>query len=167
MKPLGRPSAGAAILWGLLLGSACVDTALGLVVTLRSAEVSLDAAEVLSVDLVLDVRVGEHALAGDDFVVPRAGIVVVDGDPVGEINLDRPEGFDGRLEPGESAVVRIAGRSLPGAFPRARELLCSGAAVEVVVTWTAREQPDDPLDPPLMSMGSASLVTTDVRCAGS
>lgn len=148
-----------------LLGVGCIDTALSLVVELRSAQVSLDAEDVLAVDLVLDVRVGEHALAGDDFVVPRAGIVVSGGDPVAEINLERPEGFDGRLEPGESTVVRISGRSLPGAFPRARELICGGAPLEVVVTWTAREQPDDPLDPPLMSMGSASIVTTDVSCA--
>ncbi len=161
MSRWGRRSLG---LLAVLFGAGCIDTALSLVVEVRSAEVAFDGADVLAVDLVVDVRVGEHALAGDDFVVPRAGILVADGDPVGEINLERPEGFVGRLEPGESTVVRVSGRSLPGAFPRARELICGGAALEVVVSWTAREQPDDPLDPPLMSMGSASIVTTDVSC---
>ena len=80
------------------------------------------------------------------------------------MNLERPEGFVGRLEPGESVEVRIAGRTMPGAYPRARALLCDSNPVEVVVTWTAREQPDDPLDPPLMSMGTAGLETSSVTC---
>jgi len=148
----------------LVLCVACVDTAPGLVVEATSASVRVTGSadgDVVGVDLVLDVRVGKHALAGDDFILPRASLFV-DGAPIADVNLDRPEGFVGRLEPGESTTVSIEGESFPGAFPSARGSLC-GAAIEVVVDWQAETQTDDPLDPPISQLGSATT-TASATC---
>ncbi|MEM9070695.1 MAG: hypothetical protein AAGE52_19465 [Myxococcota bacterium] len=146
-----------------LFSGSCVDTALSLVVDVREATIVVESDDEVSVDLTLDVRVGRFALAGDDFVVPRAGILV-DEIGVTEVVLNRPEGFDGRLEPGESTVVRIQGTAPASAAPTARAQLCGGGSATVLVTWIADEQPDDPLDPPIRSMGNASLDTSMIVC---
>ncbi len=78
--------------------------------------------------------------------------------------LDRPEGFTGRLEPGEDTEVVSLGSVDLAAYPGARELLCSGAEVTFLLGWQAAEQPDDPLDPPIMSFGNAEGSTRDVTC---
>ena len=146
-------------------GASCVDTELSLDMQLRSAAITVQADDTITLDLVADVRVGKHALSGDSFIVARADLVLVDDTPVALVSLDRPDGFEGRLEPGESVRIEIAGRSPAGAFPNARMLLCSGGDVRVTATWQAEEQADDPLDPPIMSFGTAILETDDVTCA--
>jgi len=154
---------------GLVLAAApsggCVDTELSLDAQVRAASVTLGADDVIEVELEMDVRVGKYAIAGDDFVIPQVGLFVGDA-PVAEVNLERPEGFDGRLEPGESTTVTLRGATLPGAYPAARGVLCGGGEVEVTVVaeWTAQQQPDDPLDPPIMSFGVAEGSTRDVGC---
>lgn len=145
-------------------GASCVDTELSLDMQLRSAAITVQADDTILVDLVADVRVGKHALSGDNFIVSRADLILVSGEPVGQVVLERPEGFDGRLEPGESTTITISGTSPAGAFPDARSLLCSGQEVQVSATWQAEEQADDPLDPPIMSFGSAILDTDNVNC---
>lgn len=146
-------------------GASCVDTELSVDMTLRSASITVQPDDAVAIDLVANVRVGKHALSGDNFAVARADLVLVTGEPVAQIVLELPEGFMGRLEPGESATLMIRGTSPVGAFPNARSLLCSGAAeVEVSATWQAEQQANDPLDPPIMSFGTAILDTDDVSC---
>ena len=150
----------------LLALAACVDTALTLVVELEDATVHVrdeGAGEVLRTDLTVFVRVGKYALGGDDFILPEAQLFVGEV-PVAEINLDRPEGFDGTLEPGESTTVQITGSVSTAAYPEARSQLCGASSVTVLVLWTADQQPDDPLDPPTRQMGTATLDTTDIQC---
>ena len=148
--------------WLALVGLiACIDTALGLVVEVGSADV-LVAADTLEVNVSCDVRVGTHALAGDDFTLPMASIFVGDL-PVAEINLNRPAMFTGRLEPGESRTIEVDGQATLTAFPNARDQLCGASEATVVVQWIAEEQPDDPLDPPLRSAGTANGSAT-IRC---
>ncbi len=148
----------AALLLLCPLLTSCVDTELGLEVVVTSADVIVTGTaegDALSVDLTLNVRVGTYALAGNDFIVPRAGLFA-DGDPVGELNLERPADFSGTLAPGESTTVRIMGSAPADAFPAARSALCEGAAIEVLVTWQADTRPDDPTDDPVREMGNAA-----------
>lgn len=148
------------------VGPGCIDTALSLVVELEDATVYVrdeGAGEVLRTDLTVFVRVGKYALAGDDFILPEAQLFVGEV-PVAEINLDRPEGFDGTLEPGESTTVQITGSVSTAAYPEARSQLCGADTVTALVLYTADQQPDDPLDPPNRQMGTATLDTSDIRC---
>lgn len=140
---------------------ACIDTALSLVVDVESASGDLGA-DTLSIEVRSTVRVGTYALAGDDFILPRATLFS-QGSAAAEVVLERPEGFDGRLEPGEETTVISRGTSDLADYPRARELLCAGSDVTVLLGWQAAEQPDDPLDPPIMSFGNAEGVAT-IRC---
>lgn len=150
----------------LLALAGCIDTALSLVVELEDATVHVrdeGEGEVLRTDLRVFVRVGKHALGGDDFILPEAQLFVGEV-PVAEINLDRPEGFDGTLDPGESTTVQITGSVSAAAFPEARSQLCGAASVTALVLWTAEPQPEDPLDPPSRQMGTATVDTSDIRC---
>lgn len=144
----------------LLLLCAC-DTELSLAVEVVSATAGVRG-DVIEIEVVCDVRVGTYALAGDDFILPQA-IIVVDGIPVAEVALERPEGFSGRLEPGESTQVVTQGTVPLIAFPATRERVCGQSTVEVSVEYRADQQPDDPLDPPIGSVGSAQGQAT-VRC---
>lgn len=149
---------GAALL--LLLFCAC-DTELSLAVEVTSATAGVRA-DTIEVEVTCDVRVGRFALAGDDFILPQAAIVV-DGVPVAEVVLERPEGFDGRLEPGQSTVVETRGSIPLSAFPSTRDAVCGQSNVEVSVQYEAAQQPDDPLDPPIRALGAAQGEAT-VRC---
>ena len=156
---------GASIMAAALCG-ACIDTELGLVVELESASIRVHdegAGPVVRVNVDVFVRVGNHALAGDSFVLPEVS-VFRDEAPVAQINLERPEDFVGRLEPGESTTVRLTGSAPVSAFPAAAEL-CDASAVEVVIQWTADTQAEDPLDPPNRQMGSSTTNTFDVDCS--
>lgn len=144
----------------LLLFCAC-DTELSLAVEIASATAGVSG-DTIEIEVVCDVRVGTYALAGDDFTLPRASIVV-DDVPVAEVLLERPEGFNGRLEPGESTQVVTRGTVPLSAFPATRESVCAQSVVEVSVQYQAEQQPDDPLDPPLRAIGSAQGEAT-VRC---
>ena len=145
----------------MLSSTSCIDTELGLAVDVTGASVSVDATDI-SVELTCDVRVGTYALAGDDFILPRAGIFVGEV-PVAELNLERPVGFDGRLEPGESTTVTLVGSAGIDAYPSAPGQLCGASAAEVTVNWVADQQADDPLDPPIRDMGTA-VGTATIRC---
>jgi hypothetical protein len=144
----------------ILLLCAC-DTELSLAVEVTSATAGVRA-ETIEIEVVCDVRVGTYALAGDDFILPQASIVV-DGVPVAEVVLERPEGFSGRLEPGESTQVSTRGSIPLSAFPSTRESVCGRGSVDVLVQYQAAQQPDDPLDPPIRAIGSA-LGDATVRC---
>lgn len=149
-----------------LLGLACVDTALSLVVELEDASVFVrdeGAGEVIRTDLSVFVRVGKYALGGDDFILPEAQVFVGEV-PVAQVTLERPEGFDGTLEPGESTTVQITGSVSTAAYPEARSQLCGAASATVLVLWTADQQPDDPLDPPNRQMGTATVDTSAIAC---
>ncbi len=144
----------------------CIDTALSLVVELEEATVYVrdeGAGEVIRTDLTVFVRVGKHALAGDDFILPEAQLFVGEV-PVAQISLERPEGFDGTLEPGESTTVQITGSVSTAAYPEARSQLCGADVATALVLWTADQQPDDPLDPPNRQMGTATLDTSAIVC---
>ena len=71
---------------------------------------------------------------------------------------------DRRLEPGEETDVSVMGVSSAGAFPAARDQLCAAGEVTVVLDYQADQQPDDPLDPPLMALGNATTTTMSVTC---
>ncbi|MFK8001158.1 MAG: hypothetical protein AB8H86_16310 [Polyangiales bacterium] len=144
----------------LLLLCAC-DTELSLAVEVASATAGVRG-DVVEIEVVCDVRVGTYALAGDDFILPQASIVV-DGVPVAEVSLERPEGFSGRLEPGESTQVTTQGSVPLSAFPSTRDRVCGQSVVEVSVQYQAEQQPDDPLDPPVRAIGAAQGEAT-VRC---
>jgi len=163
---INRRSFGRCAFVALLVAVGCIDTALSLVVELEGATVHVrdeGAGEVLRTDLTVFVRVGKRALAGDDFILPEAQLFVGET-PVAEINLERPEGFDGTLEPGDSTTVQITGSVSTAAYPEARSQLCGADAVTALVLWTAEPQPDDPLDPPNRQMGTATVDTSDIRC---
>ncbi|MBX3251211.1 MAG: hypothetical protein KF901_28800 [Myxococcales bacterium] len=115
----------------------------------------------VSATLDVEVRVGRYALSGDDVALSRASFFIGET-PAVDFVLSRPDDF-GRVEPGERVRVEVSGAAAATAFPSAREVLCAAAEATALVTWTAREQPDDPLDPPLMSFGS-SEGTVAVRC---
>lgn len=144
----------------LLLLCAC-DTELSLAIEVTSATAGVRS-DTIEIEVVCDVRVGTYALAGDDFILPQASIIV-DGVPVAEVSLERPEGFSGRLEPGESTQVMTQGSIPLSAFPMTRERVCGQSSVEVSVQYEAAQQPDDPLDPAIRAIGAASGEAT-VRC---
>lgn len=137
----------------LLLLCAC-DTELSLAVEVTSATAGVRG-DTIEIEVVCDVRVGTYALTGDDFVLPQASIVV-DGVPIAEVILERPEGFDGRLEPGESTEVMTRGSIPLSVFPATRDMVCGRDSVEVLVRYEAEQEPDTPLDPPLRATGAAS-----------
>lgn len=108
-----------------------IDTELGVAVDVTRAEVvaSGDAAEtVVTVDVDLDIRVGDHAMGERQFVVTRVELFAKgeggDDEPLGIVNLDRPSDFDGTLAPGESQTVAFHGETRPGAFAATRDSLC-------------------------------------------
>lgn len=146
----------------LIALAGCIDTALTLVVEVEEASAEVTG-ERLTVEVTSRVRVGTHALAGDNFTLPRASLLV-GGEPAAEVVLERPEGFTGRLEPGEETQIVSRGSVDLAAYPNARALLCAGGEVTFLLGWQAAEQPDDPLDPPLMSFGNAEGTTRDVTC---
>ncbi len=155
-RHLGNGGFGFLLVATLLLGG-CIDTALSLVVTIDEATIESDG-DSLTITADVHVRVGEYALAGDDFVLPRAS-VFANGEPQLQFNLQPPMDFNGRLEPGEGRTVRVTGRSMGDI-----SALCAGAPdVEVTVQWQAAQQADDPLDPPIMAMGTAAA-TPRVVC---
>ncbi len=152
-----------AVAVGLLLGAlvgGCIDTALGLVLTVEGGAATADATTV-TIEVRAELRVGEHALGGDSFIVPRASLFS-GGEPVVDVNLERPAEFRGRLEPGESVTVTFRGTTdLP---PASRTRLCGSDSATVILGWQAEEQPDDPLDPPIMSFGNGEGTVSVSGC---
>jgi hypothetical protein len=132
-----------------------------LVINAREGSVVVAADGALTVDLRLDVRVGQYALDGRSLITPRVDLFVA-GDGIAQVNLDRPVGFSGELAPGESRELVLRGTSPAAAWPRARELC--GVEVTLLAQWQAETAPADPADPVRMEFGSVSVVTTDVRC---
>lgn len=137
-----------------LLALGCIDTELSVDVQVVGGEIVVAADGSLDSEVELDVRVGKYALAGDDLSLSRVGFFVA-GDPVAELVPMRPEGFDSRIEPGERRRITVRSTAPATAFPAARDAFCGTSEATTLVTWTAAQQPDDPLDPPLMSFGSA------------
>lgn len=131
----------------------CIDTALSLVLDVQNGAVTVEPDEHLSIEVTARLRVGEYALSGDSFTVPRASVFVGET-PVAEINLDRPEGFVGRLEPGESVTLTFRGTTAGTPPASARATLCTAGEATVLMMWQAEQQADDPLDPPIMSFGT-------------
>lgn len=141
----------------------CIDKTPGLDVQIQSAAIDVmgsDPDAAISVALRLRVHVGTHALDGRSFILPRADLFVA-GTPIAQLNLDRPAGFGGTLDQGQTETIDIVGDAPAGAFTAAA--LC-GAEVEVVVMWQAETVPDDPLEPSAMEFGTAVAATTDVTC---
>jgi len=137
--------------------SCTVDTELGLAAQITAAEVHAagsGASAVVSVDLTADVRVGEHAQGTRMFIVPRADLLVGDA-IVATVNLDRPAGFDGSLDPGVSRTLVLHGATLAGAFDPAPLCASPAPAVRVVLHWEDRTA---------MEMGTAETSTMRVTC---
>ncbi len=147
--------------WVALAGG-CIDTELSVDLQVLGGEVVVPEDGSLDATVELEVRVGRYALSGDDVSLSRVGIFF-GGDPVAELVPMRPDGFDARIEPGERRRVTLRSTSPGGSYPAARALLCAGGDATALVSWTAEQQPDDPLDPPLMSCGSAEGAVT-IRC---
>lgn len=147
--------------WAALAGG-CIDTELSVDLRVLGGEVVVPDDGSLDATLDLEVRVGRYALSGDDVSLSRVGIFF-GGDPIAELVPMRPDGFDARIEPGERRRITLRSTSPGGSYPAARALLCAGGDATALVSWTAEQQPDDPLDPPLMSFGSAEGAVT-VRC---
>lgn len=144
------------------LAAGCVDTELSVDLQVVGGEIVAFEDGSLESTVDIEVRVGRYALSGDDVSLSRVGFFAA-GDPVAELVPMRPEGFETRIEPGERRRATIRSTAPAGSHPAARAALCNGAATTTLVTWTAEQQPDDPLDPPLMSFGSAEGAVT-VRC---
>ena len=140
--------------------SSCIDTELSLDVQVRSGSTTVSPDSQVQLELSVDVRVGEHALAGDDFTIQRASLFAGE-ELISDIVLQRPDDFSGRLEPGQSRTLSLRGNSTEPIDNA--QALCN-ADVRVSVLWQAQEQPDDPLDPPIMSFGTAESHNVDVRC---
>lgn len=151
----------ASLAWVTLAGG-CIDTELSVDLQVLGGEVVVPDDGSLDATVEMEVRVGRYALSGDDVSLSRVGIFF-GGDPVAELVPMRPEGFDGRIEPGERRRITLRSTSPAGSYPAARALLCAGGDAISLVSWTAEQQPDDPLDPPLMSFGSAEGAIT-IRC---
>lgn len=145
----------------LCAGSCTIDTELGVAADFRSATIRVsgaDATTVVAVDLVVDFRVGEHAQGGDRrFIVTTAGMFI-DMAPVADVRVD-----DSRtLSPGDSTTVTLTGESRAGAFPAARDQLCSGSpTVQVLIQWS-EETVLDP--PPMMMFDMEDFTTTSIVC---
>lgn len=145
------------------LASSCIDKTPGLDVQVQSATIEVmgvDPDAAISIALRVRVHVGTHALDGRTFILPQADLFV-DGAPVAQLNLDRPAGFGGTLEQGQTENIDIVGTAPAGAFTAAG--LC-GAEVDVVLEWRAQTIPDDPLVPGAMEFGTAVATTSDVIC---
>lgn len=151
---------GAAVIAGVtaVALSCTVDTELGLAAEITSANVSAagsGAMAVITVDLNATVRVGEHAQGTRMFVVPRVDLLVGDA-IVATINLDRPVGFDGSLDPGVSRMLTLHGATLAGAFDPAPLCATPTPTVRVLLHWEDRTA---------MEMGTAEGTATRVTCA--
>lgn len=150
-----------------LSAAACIDTEPGFDATLERASVEVRAAEgadVVGVELRVQVRVGTYALDGRNFRVTRAQINV-GGAPVAEVVLNRPDGFDRTLSPGETETYTFVGESNPGAFPNARAVLCgAGTTAQVIVTWDATLETGEPESPTTMELGTFMADTMDITC---
>ncbi len=159
----GEPSVRRAVVLAALVAfavSGCsVDTALGLVGQVQDASVSVtgsDTATVVAVDMTMDVRLGTHAMGSRDFIVPKVDLLV-GGNVVATVNLDRPAGFNGTLAPGDHETLMLHGATVPGAFPMAHDPLCaSGASAEVLVHFEDTTQ---------MTAGQASFSTASITCS--
>jgi hypothetical protein len=163
-----RPAVTALVLSFVGLGlSGCIDTEPGFAAELERSSVTVERqpdGDVVAVELRVHVRVGRFALDGRDFELSRAQ-VRVSGAPVAEVVLGRPADFDDTLEPGESRTLTIRGESMAGAFPAARDALCSAGEAEVVVTWQAVLQTGDPERPMTMELGTFEGTTSAIQCS--
>lgn len=145
-----------------LFAASCVDTELSVDLQVEGGEIVVAADDGLEATVELEIRVGTYALSGDDVSLSRIGFFVGDVAAADLVPM-RPEGFDSRIELGERRRVTVRSTAPAGAFPSARDVLCGSSTATALVTWTAEQQPDDPLDPPLMSFGSSEGLVT-VRC---
>lgn len=147
-----------------LFGAGCVDTELSVDLQVEGGELVVAADGSLDATIELEVRVGTYALSGDDVSLSRIGVFAPGAEGASaELVPMRPEGFDSRIEPGERRRVTVRSTAPADAFPSARPMLCGASEATALVTWTAEQQPDDPLDPPLMSFGSSEGAIV-VRC---
>ncbi|MCU0672885.1 MAG: hypothetical protein MUE69_08865 [Myxococcota bacterium] len=146
------------------LGASCVDTELSVDLQVEGGELVVAADGSLDATVELEIRVGTYALSGDDVSLSRIGVFAPGADgAAAELVPMRPEGFDSRIEPGERRRVTVRSTAPADAFPSARAMLCGASSATALVTWTAEQQPDDPLDPPLMSFGSSEGAVV-MRC---
>lgn len=147
-----------------LFGVSCVDTELSVDLQVEGGELVVAADGSLDATVELEIRVGTYALSGDDVSLSRIGVFAPGAEGASaELVPMRPEGFDSRIEPGERRRVTVRSTAPADAFPSARAMLCGASSATALVTWTAEQQPDDPLDPPLMSFGSSEGAVV-VRC---
>lgn len=147
---------GALLPVALLAGSCTVDTELGVDAEIQGASVSVtsDAAgggDVVGAEVRVRFRVGEHADGARTFVANRLELFVGET-PVAQINV----GFSETLSPGEDLTTTVSGESPPGAWPGARDVLCSGAPeVTILIRWD---------DTTAGELGLDDATTTDVSC---
>jgi hypothetical protein len=147
-----------------VFGVSCVDTELSVDLQVEGGELVVAADGSLDATVELEIRVGTYALSGDDVSLSRIGVFAPGADgAAAELVPMWPEGFDSRIEPGERRRVTVRSTAPADAFPSARAMLCGASSATALVTWTAEQQPDDPLDPPLMSFGSSEGAVV-VRC---
>ena len=141
----------------MVLCSGCIDTELGLDVLVTGGSLTVPTTPTmgsnLSLTLDLNVRVGTFALNGNSFSLQRASVFSGEN-AVAQLILSRPAGFDSRLEPGESIDITVSGTNGADGFPQA-SALCDVGTARVVVDYAADSVPDDPTDPPVMSIGTA------------
>lgn len=122
----------ALLLMGFALpASACtIDTELGIAAEVNSANVSLNTStSELFVEAMVRVRVGEFAEGERDFIVPKADVFSGD-DFIIDVNLNRPNDFDGTLAPNEDTEFTIR-----GSVPFTGDLEC-GDPVNIAIRWS-------------------------------
>lgn len=144
----------------LSVAGCTVDTELGVAAQVRGGAVTVTSDDVVRAEAVTEFRVGEHAGGERQFVLGRMELFVEDT-PVAQVNPDYPPGFDGRLSPGERQTVTVTGATTPGAFPSARDVLCTASTVRILVRWQDVTPGDAPVD---SEFGIAEGTTEDVTC---
>lgn len=146
-------AAGAAVFLGCT-----VDTELGVAATINAASVQVAGTggdTVVSVDMTVAFRVGEHATGERTFAPVRVDLYAA-GAFAASVVLDRPDGFDDSLGPGESATVELHGETASGAYPEAAGVLCADEAlVDAVLRWDDRTTDE---------VSTTMASTRDVHC---
>lgn len=145
----------AALLW--LVAAACeVDTEPNLDANVTSAQLTVAGTGIdatLAADMTVRIHVGEHA-DGPRTFLPRTADVFVGETIIGSMNFERPAGFDGSLNPGETETIAFhaTGAVLTAT---ARDTVCGAESVTLLFRYETTTAGELEMD---------TVTTNDVTC---